>query len=99
MSTSCRKKGPIYKSARERLHILKADTGEEMHDRLSGSLSFYFANPTDFAPEMLEIMLNMPCSRALNHRRATRERPTYPFDDMGKVEAQTLIVVGREDPV
>ena len=47
---------------------------------------------------MLEIMLNMPSSGALSHRRATdRERPTYPFDDMDKVEAQTLIVVGRED--
>ena len=62
-----RKDDPVYKSAIERLHILKADTGEEILDRLAGILAFYFANPTDFAPKMLGIMLNMPPSWALNH--------------------------------
>ena len=71
-----------------------------MHDRLAGILPFYFANPADFAPKMREIMLNMPSSWGLSHQRTTdMERPTYPIDDLDKVEAQTLIVVGREDPV
>ena len=91
---------PIYKSAIERLQIFKADTGEEMRDGLAGILPFYFANPTDFAPKMLEMMLNVPSSWALHHQRtADMERPTYLIDDLDKVEAQTLVVVGREETV
>ena len=91
------KEDTIHKGAKERLPILETDTGEEMHDRMTGILPFNFANPTGFAPKMRDIMLNMPSSGALSHQRTTdMERPTYPIDDLNKVEAQTLIVVAAK---
>lgn len=94
-----RKDDRMYSAALERLQTFKTDTDEEMQEGLNGILPFYFANPTKSVPEMLEAMQNMPSSWALNHQRAAdRERPTYLVDDLDKVEAKTLIVVGREDP-
>lgn len=94
-----RKDDPIYSAALERLQTFKADTDEEMQEVLNSILPFYFANPAMYVPKMLETMQNMPSSWALNHQRAAdRERPTYLVDDLDKVEAKTLIVVGREDP-
>ncbi|CAD6579999.1 MAG: hypothetical protein ASARMPREDX12_009431 [Alectoria sarmentosa] len=94
-----RKDDHIYGAALERLQSFKADTNEEMQEGLNGILPFYFANPTESVPKMLETMEDMPSSWALNHQRAAdRERPTYLVDDLNKVEATTLIVVGRDDP-
>lgn len=94
-----RKDDPIYGAALERLQTFKADTDEEMQEQLNGILPFYFANPAKFMPKMLETMQNKPSSWALNHQRAADwEKPTYLVDDLDKVEAETLILVGREDP-
>ena len=94
-----RKDDPIYIAALERLQKFKADTDEEMQEVLIEILPFYFANPTEAVPKMLETIQNKPSSWALNHQRAAdRDRPTYLVDDLDKVEATTLIMVGREDP-
>ena len=93
-----RKDDPMYSAALGRLQTFKADTDEEMQDGLHTILPFYFANPPSSVPRMLETMQNMPSSWALNHQRtADREKPTYLIDNLDKVEAKTLIVVGRED--
>lgn len=93
-----RKDDPRYSAALERLQNFEANTDEEMRAGLDGILPFYFADPTRSVLKFIETMQNMPSSWALNHQRAAdRERPTYLVDDLGKVEAKTLIVVGRED--
>lgn len=94
-----RKDDPMYSAALERLQTFKANTDEEMQEGLNGVLPFYFANPTKSVPQMLETMQNKPSSWALNHQRAAdNDNPTYLIDDLDKVEAKTLIVVGRQDP-
>ncbi len=94
-----RKDDPIYTAALGRLQKFKADTDEEMQEVLSEILPFYFANPTEAVAKMLETIQNKPSTWALNHQRAAdRDRPTYLVDELDKVEATTLIMVGREDP-
>ena len=93
-----RRDDPIYGPALRRLQTFRADTDEEMQNELSGILPFYFADPANSVPKFLETMENVPSSWALNHQRAAdRERPTHLMDGLDKVEAKTLILVGRED--
>lgn len=94
-----RKDSLVYRDALMRLQSFEADSDEEMQDGLIGILPFYFTNPTTALPKMVETMEGMPSSWALNSQRAAdREMPTYLVDHLSKVEARTLIVVGREDP-
>ena len=94
-----RKDDPIYSAALERLQTFRADTDEELQEGLNDILPFYFANPMISVPNMLETMQNKPSSWALNHQRAAdRDRSTYLVDDLDKLIAKTLIMVGREDP-
>ncbi|KAL9066643.1 MAG: hypothetical protein Q9161_007402, partial [Pseudevernia consocians] len=83
----------------ERLQTFRADTDEELQEGLNDILPFYFTNPMISVPNMLETMQNKPSSWALNHQRAAdRDRYTCLVDDLDKVIAKTLIMVGREDP-
>ena len=95
---TARQDDPMYGAALRRLRTFKADTDEEMRDELEGILPFYFARPRESLPKLLEMMQDVPSAWALNqHRAADGEKPTYLVDDLDRVEAKTLIVVGRED--
>lgn len=94
-----RKDDRVYNAALMRLQSFSVESDEEMAEGLEGILPFFFADPIRALPAMLKTMEDSPSSWALNSQReADKQRPTYLEDGLDSVEAQTLIMVGREDP-
>ena len=94
-----RQNDPIYSTALIRLQTFNAENDERMAESLKAILPFYFADPQASLPQMIMTMEDAPSSWALNAQKAAdTQYPTYLEDNLEHVKAETLIVVGREDP-